>query len=71
MENRGYSQNGLSSVTTSDLFRKERVIKTCIYLLNVLGGVTFSGEDGVSLAESKKQLEQQPDQVLHLLHSLD
>lgn len=50
MENRGYRQKGLSSVTTSDLCRKERVIKICIYHLNVLGGVIFSGEDGVGLA---------------------
>lgn len=51
MENRGYSQKGLSSVTTSDLCRTERVVKTCIYHLNVLGGIIFSGEDGVGLAE--------------------
>lgn len=50
MENRDYSQKGLSSVTTSDLYRKERVIKTCIYHLNVLGGLIFSDEDGVGLA---------------------
>lgn len=51
MENRGYSQTGLSSLTTSHLCRKERIIKTRIYHLNVLEGVTFSGADGVGFAE--------------------
>lgn len=42
------------SVLCGKLCRKERVIKTCIYHLSVLGGVIFSGEDGVGLAERKE-----------------
>lgn len=42
------------SVLCGKLCRKERVIRTCIYHLSVLGGVIFSGEDGVGLERGKK-----------------